>query len=149
MGFMSEIISEKITARLSAQGVRGVSLEVYDCVDSTNTLLKKQADEGAPHGRVIIAREQTGGRGRMGRSFHSPRGTGLYISILLRPEMPPESVLLVTPMTAVAVCQALDSAQCPTPRIKWVNDIYVGGKKLAGILTEGKAKGGFFSKVFR
>ena len=118
--------------------LRGAAtVRVYECVSSTNTLLKEAAESGAPHGTVIVAREQTGGRGRMGRSFHSPRGTGLYLSILVRPELAADDVLLITPLTAVALCQALEGAGCHVPQIKWVNDIYVGEKKAAGILVEG------------
>ena len=113
------------------------SVRVFDQVGSTNTLLKTAAEAGAPHGAVIVAREQTAGRGRMGRSFHSPLGTGLYVSILVRPELAAENVLLITPLSAVALCSALERHGCLGTQIKWVNDIYVDDKKAAGILVEG------------
>lgn len=116
-------------------------IEILESVDSTNTLLKSQAIQGAPHGKVIIALSQTAGRGRMGRSFYSPTGSGLYISILLRPDMAAADALMLTPMTAVACLRALRASGCDNAGIKWVNDILIGGKKAAGILVEGAPDG--------
>ena len=113
------------------------SIRIYDTLDSTNTLLKCEAERGAAHGSVVIARKQTAGRGRMGRSFFSPDGTGIYMSILVRPELCADESLFITTLTALATARALDSAGCGGAEIKWVNDIFVGGKKAAGILVEG------------
>lgn len=104
-------------------------------VGSTNTELKKLALRGAPHGTVLCASSQTDGRGRMGRSFASPEG-GLYLSMLLRPELPPPETLGIMPSAAAALCLCLDGIGVRAG-IKWPNDILLGGKKLAGILTEG------------
>lgn len=111
-------------------------IQVYDMVPSTNTLLKEQAALGAPHGTVIIARHQTAGRGRLGRSFFSPADTGLYMSILLRPQMQMEDALFLTTATAVAVAKAIEKVTGELTAIKWVNDIFCNGKKVCGILTE-------------
>lgn len=91
---------------------------------------------GASDGLVILSEEQTGGRGRLGRSFQSPRGTGLYLSALLRPSLPPQEVVDFTAWVAVAVCDGIQAACGVRPRIKWTNDIVLGGRKLCGILTE-------------
>ena len=137
MSLTSKISAEKIKENLCHHGLSWVGVEVCDSLPSTNTRLKEDASRGAPHGTVLIAREQTAGRGRMGRSFHSPDGGGLYMSLLLRPDMAADDVLLITPLTAVAVCRALEASGSPKTDIKWVNDIYIKGKKAAGILVEG------------
>lgn len=111
-------------------------LEVHQSVTSTNTLAKEKASQGAASGTVIIAREQTQGRGRMGRSFYSPNTSGIYFSIILRPHLNLEDSLLITTATAVAVAKAMETVAHVKAEIKWVNDIYVAGKKVCGILTE-------------
>lgn len=100
--------------------------------DSTNNELKRRTD--APNGTVVAARRQTAGRGRLGRSFVSQDG-GLYLSALLRPELPPERLLHLTAMVAVAVRRAIAEIGVET-QIKWVNDLLCDGKKLCGILVE-------------
>lgn len=107
-----------------------------DEVDSTNSLLKREALEGAPHGTIAVANCQTGGRGRMSRVFQSPRDRGVYLSILLRPSLAPADLMPVTALTAVAMCDAVEAACGLRPQIKWTNDLVVNGRKLAGILTE-------------
>jgi BirA family biotin operon repressor/biotin-[acetyl-CoA-carboxylase] ligase len=114
----------------------GSRLICLDVIDSTNTEAKRQAMAGASDGLVILSEEQTGGRGRLGRSFQSPRGTGLYLSALLRPSLPPQEVVDFTAWVAVAVCDGIQAACGVRPRIKWTNDIVLGGRKLCGILTE-------------
>lgn len=111
-------------------------LEVRQSVTSTNTLAKEMAAQGAAEGTILIAMEQTEGRGRMGRSFYSPSSSGIYFSLILRPKLKLEDSLLITTATAVAVSQAIDSVAGVTSGIKWVNDIYIGDKKVCGILTE-------------
>ena len=116
---------------------RVFSLTVLSETESTNTFLKKMAFEGAPEGTIVIADRQTGGRGRMGRSFFSPEGTGIYMSILLRPEdMKPSEALRITTMAAVAACDAVEEVCGKNAMIKWVNDIFIDGRKTMGILTE-------------
>ena len=105
-------------------------------VDSTNDYLKKLAAEGAPHGTVALSDHQTGGHGRRGRSFLSPPGVGLYLSILLRPECPPTRLMHLTCAAGVAMCNAIEQSVGFRPGIKWTNDIVCGKRKLGGILTE-------------
>ncbi len=128
------IPAEEIRRHLS--GRFSTTVESYDIVESTNTLARAKAADGAPEGLVIISATQTGGRGRKGRSFFSPDGTGIYMSILLRPEMDAELALGVTTTAAVSVCRAIESLTCRNPGIKWVNDIFIDDRKVCGILTE-------------
>ncbi len=111
-------------------------LHIFRSTDSTNTQAKKMATEGAPHGTTVIALHQTGGRGRLGRIFHAPAGTGIYMSIILRPGSDISRALLVTTAASVAVCRAVKDICSAEPVIKWVNDIYINNKKVCGILTE-------------
>ena len=109
----------------------------YETLPSTNTLLKEMASDNAPEGTIVIAKSQTAGRGRTGKSFYSPSGTGLYMSILLKPGIPASDSVFITPMTAVAVAEAIEELSGKKTEVKWVNDIYLNGKKICGILTEG------------
>jgi len=128
--------AEHIETLLTSTTAASLQIEVQPCVTSTNTLLKEAAREGAPHGKVLIALEQTAGKGRLGRSFYSPSRTGLYISLLLRPQLPPEKATLLTTVAAVAVARAMEEVTGESVGIKWVNDVYRNGRKLCGILTE-------------
>lgn len=130
---------------LSAEGIRlhlpkqysDREIVVCKCVDSTNMEVKRRALEGAGEGLVVLAEQQTAGRGRRGRSFFSPSGTGIYMSALFRPD--PEisqDVVLITTAASVAVCRAIRNVLGEEPEIKWVNDVYLNGKKICGILTE-------------
>lgn len=112
----------------------------FQSVDSTNDLMKKLAIEGLEENAVIIADHQTKGRGRYGRYFVSPKGKGIYMSILLRPENA-EDISGLTCMTAVAVCRAVEGFSKEEPEIKWTNDVLLGGRKISGILTELSAEG--------
>lgn len=113
----------------------GAALLCLDTVDSTNNELKRRADT-APDGLAVLAQEQTGGRGRLGRSFVSPAGKGLYLSVLLRPQCVLADAGMLTAWTAVAVCRALERCCGVRAGIKWPNDIVLEGRKLCGILTE-------------
>ena len=126
-----------LKARLGPDAPFGQEIRVLETVDSTNSYLKARAAEGAPHGAVVIAEEQTQGRGTRGRSFVSPKGDGLYLSLLLRPrEAALHQLLWITGFVAVAVCDGIEDACGVRPQIKWMNDICLGEKKLCGILTE-------------
>ena len=120
-----------------------ITFKVYDSLISTNKTAKELAENGAKEGTVIVAKKQTGGRGRLGRSFYSPEGTGLYFSIILRPDFSPKQNLLITPAAAVAVSTVIEALTDTKAQIKWVNDIFINGKKVCGILSEAKlnAKG--------
>lgn len=132
----NDIVSaESITPFLRGEA-KGFHLDVRQTVTSTNTLAKEMASKGASQGTVLIAREQTEGRGRMGRTFYSPSSSGIYFSIILRPKLNLEDSLLITTGTAVAVAKAIETVAKADARIKWVNDIFVDDKKVCGILTE-------------
>ena len=131
--------------RLSAPGIRKylkgacreLPITVVEETQSTNTALRALAEAGAPEGTVYIAQSQTGGRGRMGRSFYSPAGTGLYLSLLLRPTTwEPARAAQLTAAAAAAMCEAIRQVTGKEPGIKWVNDLLLDGKKVCGILTE-------------
>lgn len=127
------LVEREIRRRLS---VACPDLRCLEEIDSTNSYLKREALSGAPHGTVAVANSQTAGRGRMTRSFQSPPGKGVYLSILLRPHLPPPDLMGVTGMAAVAVCNALEQVAGVRPGIKWTNDLVLSGRKICGILTE-------------
>ena len=102
---------------------------------STNDVAKDMARHGAAHGDAVLAYRQTAGRGRLGRTFASPEG-GIYLSVVLHPVAPLASLLHLTPVLAVAACDAVEAVCGVRPRCKWVNDLLLGGRKLAGILVE-------------
>ncbi len=126
-----------------------VQKQVSDCyrvrvvpqTQSTNDDIKALAETGEPAGAVLIALRQTGGRGRMGRKFHSPPGTGLYLSVLLRPDALPEESVFLTTSAAVAAARGVKTVFGKDVSIKWVNDLYLEGKKVCGILTEAGVDG--------
>lgn len=147
-GYLIESVTNKgyrLSSRsdvLSAAGVekylkdQSLRIQVVDMVDSTNSAMKRMAAEGAPQGSVLIANEQSAGRGRMGRSFYSPPGTGIYMSLLLRPRTDAQRATLVTASAAVAVAEAIEHLAGEPAQIKWVNDVLFHGRKVCGILTE-------------
>lgn len=127
---------------LSAEGVekyltqKRLSVKVYQSITSTNTVLKGMAVDGAPEGLALVAASQTEGRGRMGRSFYSPADSGVYMSLLLRPDCGAAEATKLTACAAVAAAEAIEDLSGLRTGIKWVNDVLVGGKKVCGILTE-------------
>lgn len=130
------VLTPQGVRRLLTGSAKGCAIDVRDSVTSTNTVLKAIAEQGGAEGMVLIAQQQTQGKGRLGRTFLSPKGTGLYISILLRPKFSAEESLCVTTAAAVAVAEAIDSVTGKHAMIKWVNDVYLKGRKVCGILTE-------------
>ena len=126
----------EILSKLAPGHPWGGLLQYYPTLDSTNTLAKTLAAQGAPHGTIIVAGSQSAGRGRMGRSFHSPEGTGLYLSAILRPDCDARELMHLTCAIAVAVADATEAVCGIRPGIKWINDMVWGRRKLAGILTE-------------
>lgn len=125
-----------ITSFISTECPWRDTLYWYPTTDSTNTRAKKLAENGAPHGTVVIAGHQTQGRGRMGRSFHSPESGGIYMSVILRPNCTPTKLMHLTCAVAVAMCDAVASATGFRPGVKWINDLVANQKKLGGVLTE-------------
>lgn len=132
----SHVLSAENIRRNLNQVAQGVAIEVQDQVSSTNTVLKELAEKGGREGMVVIAEHQDQGKGRLGRSFFSPKGLGLYMSLLLRPDFPAEESLAITTAASVAVAEAIDKLTGERSRIKWVNDVYLHGRKVCGILTE-------------
>lgn len=136
LGGDREIVSETGVLRYLTTREFGRSMEVHRELDSTNNRAKALAAQGAAHGTLVLARRQTGGRGRFGRQFHSPEGGGVYMSFVLRPQLPAERAVLITSMTAVAVAHAIERLADVQVQIKWVNDLYINGRKICGILCE-------------
>ena len=132
--------NNRLSAELIESGLKteqiGRRLYVYDEVDSTNSIAKKFASEDAPHGTTVIADMQSAGRGRLGRSFISPSGKGIYVSILVRPTFSLEFASMITTAAAVAGAEAVETLSGHEVGVKWVNDLYMNGKKICGILTE-------------
>lgn len=128
-------IHEEIRSLLPEACPYGCEIHFYEEIDSTNRLAKELAAKGAPEGAVVLANKQTSGRGRLGRSFHSPEG-GLYLSVIVRPILHSTDMMAVTACTASAVHGALRDFGINT-KIKWVNDLFLNGRKLCGILCEG------------
>lgn len=125
-----------ICARLGPENLFAGKVLVEPIVDSTNTRLKAMAAAGAPTGTALLAEEQSGGRGTHGRSFQSPKGDGLYLSVLLRPRVGLADLLTLTGWVAVAAREGAARAGGAPVEIKWLNDLYLHGRKLCGILTE-------------
>ena len=132
----NDILSVQAIKKRLESALIGRELIVLSETASTNNYAKELAAEGAPEGTAVIARAQTGGKGRLGRSFFSPKDMGVYISVILRPKCLAENNILITSMAAVAAARAIEKVCGGEVRIKWVNDLYVGGKKICGILTE-------------
>lgn len=137
-GYCLRNLSDKLDAVQLSLGMEGLPF-YFDChesIDSTNNEVKRQAMNGAKEGLVVVAEEQVAGKGRRGRSFHSPSGTGLYFSLLLRPSCKVEQLTPLTAWVAVAVAEGIEAHCGLSPEIKWCNDLVLGGKKISGILTE-------------
>ena len=132
----SDLLSEEGLRIRLPEKYRDCEILVYSTIDSTNTQAKKLALDKAMHGTIILAEEQTAGRGRYGKSFFSPRGEGLYLSLILKPDKGASDTQMITVAAAVAVCRAIEKLTDKKPQIKWVNDIFLDGKKICGILSE-------------
>ena len=129
------ITPEAVRADFTPQ-VFGNRIYYYESVDSTNNTLREAAGQGAPEGTLILANEQTAGRGRLNRTWVSPAGVGIYMSLLLRPDSSAIPLFLYTFMPAVAAARALRRATGLPVFIHWPNDLTLRGKKVAGILTD-------------
>lgn len=130
--FLVTVIKMEIKSHMSS------NLEVIhlETVNSTNTYAKNLLRAGKENDFLVVASEQTGGRGRQGKSFYSPAGSGIYMSLGVHPNAPLQNVITATTAASVAVCRAIENSTDKKPQIKWVNDIYLDGKKVCGILTE-------------
>ena len=137
---MSPPLTAESIARCSTATWIGQRIECLDVVDSTNSYLRQLAHEGAADGTVVTAEEQTQGRGRLGRQWVSPRGRNLYISVLLRTTLAPESIPQIGLSAGLAACEAVEE-WCPAV-LKWPNDVLIKGRKVVGILAELESKPG-------
>ena len=133
MGIFS---AEEVTVLLGEKLRGRISVKTAEITGSTNDDIKALAAGGSPEGTVMIAGEQTAGKGRLGRSFYSPKDAGLYMSVLLRPKIGTADALAITTAAGASVAGALDAVCGTNSGIKWVNDIYIGARKVCGILTE-------------
>lgn len=127
---------QQVLSRLPSDYPWAAYFDYAEHVDSTNTRLKALARQGAPEGTVLVAESQYSGRGRLGRSFHSPKGQGIYMSILLRPQSLPQELMHLTCAVGCAMCDAVERTVGLRPGIKWINDLVWDRKKLGGILVE-------------
>jgi len=132
----ADVLSEESVRRELTARWTGRVLEVYDEIGSTNDRVRELGEAGAPEGTLVAANHQTAGKGRRGRVWQTPAGTALAFSLLLRPQIPPERVSMLTLAAAVAVRRGIEKASGLACRIKWPNDIVHDGKKICGILTE-------------
>ena len=121
-----------IKSRLSCN----VNVYYYDSIDSTNTQAKRLINDNDCSDMLVVADEQTNGRGRQGKSFYSPAQTGIYMSLVVHPDIKLQNAVTATTAASVAVCRAIEGLTDLKPKIKWVNDVYLNGRKICGILTE-------------
>jgi len=131
-----ELIQPELLKKRLAQSIFSSHIHYYPSIDSTNAVAKALAGQGAPEGTLVVTEEQIAGRGRRGRSWVSPAGANLLFSVLLRPPMEGDRVFVLTMVLALAGVKAVQKVAAVEAMIKWPNDLYVGPKKLAGVLTE-------------
>jgi BirA family biotin operon repressor/biotin-[acetyl-CoA-carboxylase] ligase len=143
-GYHIERAADVLAPKLLARGLRGTPFAKHILhffkVDSTNTVAMRQGEDGEAHGTVVVAEEQTSGRGRAGHSWHSEKAAGIYVSILLRPKIPPMLAPALTLVAGLAAHDAITEASGLLPDIRWPNDVLLKGKKVCGILTEMQAE---------
>lgn len=134
---------------LSIRKTKWVGSEIFyaPVIDSTNTKAKQLAEEGYPSGTVVIAERQEAGRGRRGRSWESPDGAGIFMTLMLRPDIKPDNASMLTLVAALAVAAAIRKCTGRPAGIKWPNDIVMNGKKACGILTEMSAQINYVNHV--
>jgi BirA family biotin operon repressor/biotin-[acetyl-CoA-carboxylase] ligase len=135
LGRPDEIEEKELVSRLSRPGF-WKSFQFHSETDSTNSRAVDLALKGAPHGTVVCADSQTAGRGRLGRGWESPPGSNIYLSLLLRPKIDPSAAPCLTLVTAVALALAVEGVTSLETALKWPNDLYIDGRKAAGILAE-------------
>ena len=135
-----DILSESELQSVRKTRWIGEKIAFFDVVDSTNTRAKQLAEEGVPNGTYVIAERQDAGKGRRGRGFDSPAGQGIWMTLVLKPEIDPNHASMITLVTALAVSKAITDMTGRPAGIKWPNDIIMSGKKVCGILTEMSAQ---------
>jgi BirA family biotin operon repressor/biotin-[acetyl-CoA-carboxylase] ligase len=138
---LSELSAESIKLGLKTELI-GQNIVYYPSLGSTNDLLKELAAQGTPEGTLVIADEQTAGKGRLGRKWLAPPGTSLLLSLLFRPELAPNQAQRLTMICSLAIADAIEELTGLSVGLKWPNDIFIRGKKAGGILTESVTTGG-------
>lgn len=133
---MTDVLTKAEIKSCISGKVIGSQVEYYDVTDSTNTRAKALAEEGAAHGTLVVAEQQNAGKGRRGRGWSSPPGTGIWMSMVLRPDILPAQASMLTLAAALGVSEGIRRATGMTPQIKWPNDLVLSRKKICGILTE-------------
>lgn len=133
----SDVLNADSIQRLMDGSLSNLDLYTFSTIDSTNNEAKKKLNENLKKDMLILSEEQTEGKGRLGRVFISPANTGLYMSLILHDVPPQKNATLITTVAAVAACRAIEKLTNKNPQIKWVNDLFLEGKKVCGILTEG------------
>ncbi len=125
----------------------GCEIYCFDSIDSTNTKAKELAEAGHPSGTLVVADQQTLGRGRRGRSWESPAGTGIFMTLMLKPDINPNNASMLTLVAAMATARAITEVTGEAAQIKWPNDIVMNGKKVVGILTEMSAQFDYINHI--
>lgn len=143
---LSELSAESIRRGLKTDLI-GQSIVYYSSLGSTNDLIKGLAAQGAPEGTLVIADEQTAGKGRLGRKWLAPPGTSLLLSLLFRPDLAPKQAQRLTMICSLAIADAIEGLTGLSVDLKWPNDILIRGKKAGGILTESETTGGYLDYV--
>ena len=142
-GYVLQKATDALSGAFIEQKLKERNIPLYvrveKMVDSTNNELKRYVVDGERRDMVLLAQQQSAGRGRRGHSFYSPEGTGLYVSLLLHPDAGPKEATMLTTLTAVAAAKAVEKVSGEPAMIKWVNDVWMRGLKISGILTEGSA----------
>jgi BirA family biotin operon repressor/biotin-[acetyl-CoA-carboxylase] ligase len=161
MGYVIEAVSNKGYHMVSAPDVMneaeirsllhtewaGQELFCYDTIDSTNTKAKDLAEQGYPSGTLVVSDQQVAGKGRRGRSWESPSGFGIFMTLLLKPEINPNNASMLTLVAALATAKAISDITEADARIKWPNDIVINGRKICGILTEMSAQFDYINHI--
>lgn len=125
----------------------GCETNYYDSLDSTNTKAKELAENGYPSGTFVVSEQQTAGKGRRGRGWVSPRGTDIFMTLMLKPDINPGNASMLTLISAMAVCNAVQNVTGEQVQIKWPNDVVMNGKKICGILTEMSAQFDYINHI--
>lgn len=143
----ADVMNETELISLRRTSWVGQEIHYFDTIDSTNTKAKELAEQGAPGGTLVVADQQMAGRGRRGRSWESPKGICIYMTILLKPEINPSHASMLTLVSALAVAKAISKVTGADAQIKWPNDIVLNGKKVCGILTEMSAQFDYINHI--
>lgn len=147
MTLAPDIMNEAELESLRNTKWAGCEIHYYDSIDSTNTKAKELAETGHPSGTLVVADQQTAGKGRRGRSWESPSGTGIFMTLILKPEINPNNASMLTLVAALAVAKAISEVTGEPAQIKWPNDIVMHGKKICGILTEMSAQFDYINHI--